>query len=354
MMFVALRGLAIGALGGTICWFLGVPAPWLAGSMALAIAAIFGGVRIDLPDWLKAMSFIFLGMQTGTSVTWATVERAGHWPLSILFLAATVIAVTWASSRFYRQVSGWDGPTALFASLPGALSLVLLLASETGADMRRVSVAQSIRLFFLVAALPTLISGMSPSAAHVLQPAATIDWRFLAVAAGALAASLLLERWRVPAGLMLGAILVAAAAELSGFIAGSAPAIFLVPANVVLGVMIASRFNAFSFAEFRQALGQGFAGFLVALGVASVGALTVSLVTGLAFPLTLLAYSPGGLDAMTIMAFALNLDPAYVGAHQIARYAGLALTMPWITGYLVRRMSADPAAKAESIGSPVD
>ena len=56
------------------------------------------------------------------------------------------------------------------------------------------------------------------------------------------------------------------------------------------------------------------------------------------FALTLLAFSPGGLDAMTIMAFSLNLDPAYVGVHQMARYIGLALLMPAVTGYVLRRM----------------
>ena len=61
---------------------------------------------------------------------------------------------------------------------------------------------------------------------------------------------------------------------------------------------------------------------------------------GLPLALTLLAFSPGGLDAMTIMAFALNLDPAYVGAHQMARYIGLALLMPMATAYVLRRMGA--------------
>ena len=43
---------------------------------------------------------------------------------------------------------------------------------------------------------------------------------------------------------------------------------------------------------------------------------------------------------MTIMAFSLNLDPAYVGAHQMARYIGLALLMPAATAYVLRRMGA--------------
>jgi hypothetical protein len=53
--------------------------------------------------------------------------------------------------------------------------------------------------------------------------------------------------------------------------------------------------------------------------------------------LTLLAFAPGGLEAMTIMAFALNLDPAYVAAYQVARYIGLVLPMPAVTGFALHR-----------------
>lgn len=56
---------------------------------------------------------------------------------------------------------------------------------------------------------------------------------------------------------------------------------------------------------------------------------------------------------MTIMAFALDLDPAYVGAHQMVRYLGLALLMPAVTSYLLARMGAQlkalPQARASKL-----
>jgi membrane AbrB-like protein len=334
-------GLLIGAAGGLACWAVGIPAPWLAGSMIAGVVAIFSGVRVGMPGWLKALSFIFLGIQTGTSVTWDTVDRAAQWPLSIAFLGVTVIAVTWACTWYYVKRSGWDGPTALFASLPGALSLVLLLASTTGADMRRVTIAQCIRLFFLVAALPSVIAWLSP--AEVLHPGpgviGTITEILIVIAVSA-AAGYALEWLKVPAGLMLGPMLASAALELTGVISGSAPDWVLIPANVVLGVMIASRFAGFTFGEFLGALKDGFAGFVIALAIAMAGAGITSAVAGLPLALTLLAFSPGGLDAMTIMAFALDLDPAYVGAHQMARYIGLALLMPMVTSFVLSRMGA--------------
>jgi uncharacterized protein len=350
-----LAGLAIGAAGGLLCWFAGIPAPWLAGSMALAIAAIFAGVRVGMPDWLKALSFIFLGIQTGTSVTWNIVDRAAQWPLSIAFLGLTVVAVTWACTWYYTSYSKWDRPTALFASLPGALSLVLLLASTTGADMRRVTIAQCIRLFFLVAALPSVIVWLSPAEPlHVTQQVID-DWMALLILVAVSATTGLgLEWFRIPAGLMLGPMLASAALELSGVVNGAAPDVLLVPANVVLGVMIASRFAGFTFGEFLAALKDGFSGFVIALAIAMAGAGIASAASGLPLALTLLAFSPGGLDAMTIMAFALNLDPAYVGAHQMARYLGLALLMPVVSAYVLTRMGVRAPPASVSVPSKLE
>jgi membrane AbrB-like protein len=342
-------GLLIGAAGGFMFWLLGLPAPWLAGSMMAAIAAVFTHARIGMPDWLRALAFLLLGIQAGTAVTWETVERAGQWPLSIAFLGLTVIAVTWACTAYYMKRTGWDAPTALFASLPGALSLVLLLASATRADMRRVSIAQCIRLFFLVAALPSLIVWLSP--AEPLHRASNEIGSLGDIAllvAVSTAAGFGLEWLKVPAGLIVGPMLASAALELSGAISGAAPAFLLIPANVVLGVMIGARFLGFTFGEFRSALREGLSGFLIALAIAMAGAGVVSLVSGLPFALTLLAFSPGGLDAMTIMAFSLNLDPAYVAAHQMVRYVALALLMPAVTGFVLARLGQGPHANVTS------
>ena len=80
-MIPVLQGLLIGAAGGTLCWLAGMPAPRLAGRMIAGDIAIFAGVKVGMPDWLKAVAFVFLGIQTGTAVTWDTVDRAANWPL---------------------------------------------------------------------------------------------------------------------------------------------------------------------------------------------------------------------------------------------------------------------------------
>ena len=57
-------------------------------------------------------------------------------------------------------------------------------------------------------------------------------------------------------------------------------------------------------------------------------ALLTSHILGIGFLQIFLAFAPGGLDAVTILAFAMQIDPAYVAAHHVARFFVLALCVP--------------------------
>jgi membrane AbrB-like protein len=344
-----IRAIAVGTVGGALCYAIGIPAPWLAGSLVATIIAIYSGQKLDLPEYLRTLTFILLGVQTGTTVNAESLERVAQWPLSILCLAVTVVLIVWACTSYYARIRNWDKPTALFASLPGALSLVILLASSSGADMRRVTIAQTVRLFFLIAALPAVIVFISPGSvvATSMAPITNI-YEILLLVVASIAAGLLFAWVKIPAGLILGAALVSAALGLSGVVHGAAPNSILIPANIILGVMIGLRFKGISLPELRSAFSDGFAGFVIAMIIAMVGAVVTSAVADLPIALTLLAFAPGGLEAMTIMAFALNLDPAYVAAHQVARYIGLVLLMPAVTGFVLHRgVTADRNVNVE-------
>jgi membrane AbrB-like protein len=337
-MINVVRALAIGAIGGALGFMIGVPAPWLAGSLVATIIAVYSNQKLELPEAVRTLAFILLGIQTGTVVNADTLYRASQWPLSIVCMSITVAIIVWACMLYYECLRKWDRATAFFASLPGALSMVILLASSSKADMRRVTISQSVRLFLLIAALPVAIVFISPDADIVTAtPVAASVFEIIVLVVASAIAGLLFEHLRVPAGLILGSALASAALGLGGVIHGGAPGSILIPANVILGVMIGLRFNGISLPELRTVLGDGFAGFAVAMVIAVAGALFTSIVAGLPFALTLLAFAPGGLEAMTIMAFALNLDPAYVAAHQIARYIGLVLLMPVVTSFVLHR-----------------
>ena len=71
------------------------------------------------------------------------------------------------------------------------------------------------------------------------------------------------------------------------------------------------------------------------MGRELAAAYSVSSWIGLPFGQLLLAYAPGGLEAMIMMAFILDLDPAFVAAHQLVRYIGMILILPFLTERLL-------------------
>jgi uncharacterized protein len=336
-MSEVIRALIIGTAGGCFCWLLGLPAPWLAGSLLAGAGGVLMGLKLDLPDGLRSAAFILLGIQTGTAVTPDTVERAARWPWSILAMGVTVAAIIWLCMGYFERVSGWDRRTALFAGMPGALSLVMLLSEQMQANMQKVVVSQCIRLFLLVVMLPAFIVLFAPPHQSLPMPLPISDaWRIMLLLVASTLAGLAFARLKVPAGLVLGSALAAAALSLTGTASGTPPDAILIPAYITLGLMIALRFRQVTPAELRSLFRDGLAGFAIALVIAMIGAALVSYLLDLPIALALLAFAPGGLEAMTIMAFALNLDPAYVAAHHIARYIGLVLFMPWIAAYVLK------------------
>jgi uncharacterized membrane protein AbrB (regulator of aidB expression) len=57
-------------------------------------------------------------------------------------------------------------------------------------------------------------------------------------------------------------------------------------------------------------------------------------------PEVMIAYAPGSVDAMMLLALALHLDPVYVGAHHVVRIIFVSLLLPLIA----RRVAPAPAA----------
>jgi uncharacterized protein len=330
--------LMIGAAGGALFAYANLPAAWLAGSMIAVCAAVMAGFPAAIYDPARVAVFIILGIQVGGSIGPDTLQRMSQWPASVAALTVTVLAVTWSGYAFFRYVHGWDRPTALFSSVPGALSLTLLLADDARADMPRVTIVQCVRLFFLVAVLPGVITIMQGgnSASIVAPTASSLRDGVLLLGVGT-AGGFAAERLKLPAGLILGALAASAAVSLMGLVHDPLSNLILFPAYIILGSMIGARFQSFDRRLIGRLLLAGISGFAVALVVALGGTLAASAVSDIPLTHMLVAFAPGGLEAMTIMAFALNLAPAYVGSMQIVRYIGISVLLPLAAKWLERR-----------------
>ncbi len=329
-----LRTLVIAFVGGFAANAVGLPAGWLSGSMiAVSICAV-AGLPVHMPPRLADVVFVVLGTLLGTGVTPEILSRIGTWPISLAALLFSVFAMVIAVQVFFVRVAKWDNSTAFFASLPGALSYVVALASASGADLRRVVVSQSIRLFLLVAAIPALISAVEPATAPVARPIAE-PLALVLLLAGSTAVALLFNALRVPAGLLSGALLFSGVAHATNLFPGALPSFLTIAAYVVLGAMIGGRFVGTDLAFLRRIAAASVGAFLIATAVAAICAFAVTTVVDVPLSQILLAFAPGGLDAMTALALALHMDSAFVAAHQLARFIAIALFAPFMARWRI-------------------
>lgn len=332
--------LAFASVGGTLFAYAGMPAGWLSGALVFTAIAALAGVRVGVGGWLREPTFVVLGTSMGAAISPETLRGMLSWPLTMLVLAISVPVMMTAVVLYLERVAGWDRRSAFFAAAPGALSAVLIIAETTGADTRRVAFGQSMRLFVLVALLPAALGGLGHQPAGTLplglQAAGFLDLA-IALLIGILGACLA-ELVRFPGGAIVGSMLASGIAHGSGFIEGRLPDIFLIVGFIILGANTGSRFAGTRLETLRRFLIDALMALVIGTAVMVVFAMLAASIAGEPYVKVLVAYVPGALEAMTIMAFVLGLDPAFVAAHHLARFIGLSLAIP-----LVARMFFSPA-----------
>ncbi|EFO34262.1 putative ammonia monooxygenase [Roseibium sp. TrichSKD4] len=333
----------VGGLGGAVFTWLGLPAGWLSGAMVAVALVTLGGFSTGVSTPVRNAVFVALGLVMGSGVQPDFLLRASEWPLSLAILAITVFGIACASYAVLRYAGRWPAETALYGAIPGALSFVMALAAERGADLGRIATTQTIRLLFLVAFLPMLIvgtSGLPAETANAVErvPLLTsLIGLFLCAVGGFFA-----NRAGVPAGWMVGSFLISMIGNGSGYVPMGLPEQLQIPCYILLGSLIGSRFESITPRELVRLTGISVAAFAAGVLIAGLGASITSYWMDIPFGQALLAYAPGGLEVMTLLSFMLDLDPIYVAVHQIFRFVSMALLLPWISVVMLGRESRQP------------
>ncbi|WP_316859032.1 AbrB family transcriptional regulator [uncultured Cohaesibacter sp.] len=328
--------------GGWLAHMVDFPAAWLTGSLLAVAITSLTRFKFRLPILLRDIGYAQLGLIMGSGFSPEMLHAISSWPVSILFLALTVVAIAASAYFVLRKVGGWDHPTALFAALPGALSYVMIIAEESKADMTRVAVAQTLRVFILITLLPLLLSpfthGVTAGAAGARE---SLDLIHLALmSAAVLVVAPIAVYLRLPSGLMLSGMAIAGPLYLSGIYHAPLPVWFSVPAYLTIGIVIGSRFAAISIGSLISLSGISLLSLLTSAAVSALAAILCAEILGFPLGQVILAFAPGGFDTMVLLSFLINLNPAYVTGHHLVRFLGLVIFAPLVTARLTRSESS--------------
>lgn len=337
-----LLALAISVAGGATFHYFSLPLPWMLGAAFFTTVATLAGVPAAVPQRLRGAMFVVLGVLLGSSFTTEVLHDADRWLISLAGILVYVLVVGGAVYLLLRRLAGYDPATAYFAGTPGGLAEMTLIGTAMGGDERTIALTHALRIViivFVVAFGFQLLAGYVPQQrAAQYVPFADVPPFDLALLAACGVIGALSAQWlRLPAGTLLGPLILSAAVHLIGLTEVAPPSVLVAAAQVIVGGAIGCRF-------FGARLSRLLRTAVLALG-SSVLMLTGTLVfsavlgplAGLSFAALVLAFAPGGLAEMAVIALALGIDVAFVTTHNVVRVLVILMLAPLLFRLLARR-----------------
>jgi len=149
----------VGLIGSFLFAGLRIPAGGMLGGMvAIALLQMRRVSVVPVPKIVLTGTYMILGISVGSSFDLATLQRLQG---SLGILVGATIATLISSivlSLVVMQLMHIDLKTSLLACSPGGLSIMAVVAEETGAKVEIVSLLHLVRIIWVVVSMPIFMS----------------------------------------------------------------------------------------------------------------------------------------------------------------------------------------------------
>ncbi len=303
---------------------------------------VMSAFKLPVHQPQRVMPFVraSVGTMLGASVTLSVLQSLSDWWPSFLFMAVVMVLGGVLNYQIMRRMFSFGKSESALCAVPGGIAELIMLSESTGGEQWRIAIVHAVRIALAILIIPILVSWIAED--HIVKDAAPagidldwIDaaWFGLCVAVGVLANRLTF----IPARIVLVPMIVCAVLHVTGVTDFVVPSQFSNLVQVFIGINVGGRFAGIALNVLLK----------VAAAAVCVVTLQITFAFGSALlaadvlqadPMTLaLAYAPGGLAEMSLIAVALGQEVAIIGFHHIARVLGALFTAPIILKSLNRR-----------------
>ena len=338
-----LLAILIGAAGGALFAWAKLPLPWMMGAMVATTIAAVSGLQIRMEPRIRQSMVTILGVMLGSAFSPELLGRLSEWFISISGLLVYALTAGLAVTLYFRKVARFDPVTSYFASSPGGLNEMVIVGREFGGDDRVIALTHSARILLVVMIIPFLfrifadlqpLPGMLPQGAPLSMPLQ--DWLYLGGCAVAGAALAKITGSRV--FFLMGPMLFSAIVHIAELTHASPPGILVAAAQIALGTGIGCRFAGTNVWELLRIIRISIGSTIILLAAGVGFGVALEPLTGVPWFVLVLAYAPGGLAEMSLVALALDRDVAFVATHHIFRIAFIVVLAP-LAFRLMRNMT---------------
>jgi uncharacterized protein len=342
---------ALAAATGAIGWALGavgLPSSFLFGALIVGLAvAIAKPERLEVPDRAFAAGQAVTGVTLGAYLQSSALQAVGRSWLPVLLASAATLLLSLGAGVALARFTATDTRTAALGMVAGGAAGIVGMADDLGGDDRLVAFMQYLRVLVVVLLTPILVAIAFPShdaggATSAVSGLPVIgdarDW--LVTIGLALAGAAAGRLVRLPAGALLGPMILAGAVTLS-----APDGWFVVPTAIqdacfaIIGLQVGLRFTVQTVRQTGRLLLPVLASVLVLLLACFGLAVILDATTSVSLLDAYLATTPGGLYAVLAAAVGAGANTTFIVAVQGLRVVVMVLLAP----VAVRRLLARPA-----------
>ena len=331
------KTLLIGLLGGITFNVLLLPLPWMLGPAFFVAIFALSGVYVNISRKIRTPFVGITGVWLGGYFQPSILNDLNIWLVSLFFLILYIPFSHFISYSILIKIRRLPQTEAFFIGSPGGLLEMTLGAEECGANSKKVSLVHMSRIFLTVMLVPNLLLLIFPGAflrepiwpdtqGDILHIFAFIILMPLGNFIG--------NKINLPGYQFFGPLILSGIIHVSGLFDLNANISFLIISQLIIGSYFGCNMNGISWKEAGNYLIDAFI-VVVCLIISFVPfVIILYLLTSLKTEAVILAFTPGGVNEMGLLAAFINIEPAYVLTHHLFRLCTVLCLLIFAKKYL--------------------
>ena len=307
-------------LFGALVWLiLDLPLAWMLGPATIGLLFAIREQPIGSDYFFGDLGRGFLGVAIGASITAEHIVWMASHPGLGLGLFAYIAIGGGIGFIWLRHFCGWDQPSAWFAAFPGGMSEMIASAEAFGADIAKVALSHSLRIFCLVAGasvISHLVAGITTESLTF----GAVSWSLQPI----VLATVVIAVWtgkklKIPAHSFMAPLFASLAINLIFDLHLRLTDFILIAAQYFIGWGIATRFDGITPSALLKILKEVFVLLLLFIPIWVTTALILGELTEIDIASLILGLAPGGQTEIALIAIALNANLAVVMVLHVIR-----------------------------------
>ena len=334
---------AIAAITGWLFLQINVPAPFLMGSL-FGVWFIGGAIKplqphLGVARWFHIPVVLGLGVFIGSFFQGDLIGRTIAYAPTVIAMMVVTAVVSVIGYLFLTRIRKYKPVTAVLCAIPGGQAEAIVMAREMVEKDYIVALFHLVRVAFVFISTPLLLAAIEGQDAVIasnqllksmpgLLDLSLVEMlAFIGIAIGGY---LLGRIIRLPMPHLLGPVLLSAGCHAAGIV--NIPRIFefVMLAQLAIGGGVGARLAQVKFAELMIYLKDAMINTTMILTLYFSAAVLIAYGLGITVLEVWLAFVPGGLYEVTLLAVIFGFDIAFIAFHHTIRVILIFLTMPAI------------------------